>query len=108
MLSATPAFTSRGPHLLLMGARTPASTARCAAEIADTLGERLPRRRANRLANRYRAAMLLDLMTADLRRPSDELAWATKIRRYLEGRSGVVPLGQRSNDDPAGVASLRA
>jgi hypothetical protein len=74
--------------------------------MAAELGRVLPRKRANRMSNLYRTTNLIRLLSAAQRGRADEVAWAVRIRRYLESYGGRMPLHQRPHVDPAGHPSL--
>lgn len=74
--------------------------------LVRELSRHLPRNRANRMGNLYRTTHLIKLMLAAQRGLANEVTWAVRLRRYLEGHRGAMPLHQRPHDDPAGRPSL--
>jgi hypothetical protein len=81
----------------------PNSTGGCEATLGQ-ISRRLAARTA-RMTNRARLRRLLALMVAEINGEADEQAWTARIQETLLASHGrAAP--QRSDDDPAGIASL--
>lgn len=68
--------------------------ARAAARARESHGQPLPRDN------------LIKLLTAAQRGLADELAWAVRLRKFLEGHGGRMPLHQQPHNDRSGHPSL--
>jgi hypothetical protein len=74
--------------------------------MSAAFGRALPRKRANRMGNLYRATNLIKLLTAAQRGLADEVAWTVRMRKFLDGHQGVMPLHQQPHNDRSGHPSL--
>jgi hypothetical protein len=83
----------------------PNSTGAVEADIRE-LDKRIGDRAAC-FTNRARTTKLLDLITADLRRPADGRRWADVLRERVH-LAGGHPWPQRPHDDPRDHHSLYA
>lgn len=70
--------------------------------MARAAGRMLPRNRANRMGNLYRTTNLIKLMAAAQRGLADEVAWAVRLRKFLEGYGGQMPLHSEAAQRPQG------
>jgi hypothetical protein len=58
------------------------------------------------VANLYRATNLIKPLTAARAALPDEVVWAVRLRKFLEGHGGRMPLHQSPHNDPKGQPSL--